>query len=229
MNDRQQALLRTIITDYIKTAQPVGSQFIARTGRLNVSPATIRNEMVELEAAGYLYQPHTSAGRVPTVKGYQFYIDNFLEERPVPKRQERQLTQAADQGEQPERLKALAKVIAEFSDGAVFIGFSGSDLYYTGLSNLFSQPEFAQHDLVRNLSEAIDHLDRVVNDIFSTIDEAEVLIGARNPFGHDCSAVVAKYEINGVVGLLGILGPMRMDYQHNLGLIRYCIYLVNRR
>jgi len=231
MNDRQQALLRTIVTDYIRTAQPVGSQLIAETGRFKLSPATIRNEMVELESSGYLRQPHTSAGRVPTAKGYQFYVDHFLQAEPVSRSQERQLTAAvtaADRGE-PDQLKALAKAVADLADNAVFVGFSASNLYYTGLSNLFSQPEFVEHDLVRNLSEVIDHLDRVVDEIFSVINQVDVMIGDRNPFGHDCSAIVAKYQTANSEGLLGIIGPIRMDYQNNLRLIRYSLTLVRGR
>ena len=75
LDDRKAAILRAVVEEYIATAQPVGSARIATTATLRVSPATVRNEMAVLEREGYLVQPHTSAGRVPTEKGYRFFVD----------------------------------------------------------------------------------------------------------------------------------------------------------
>jgi heat-inducible transcriptional repressor len=78
MDERRAAILRAVVEGYIETAQPVGSASVARESHLNVSTATIRNEMVALEQDGYLVQPHTSAGRIPTDKGYRQFVDSFL-------------------------------------------------------------------------------------------------------------------------------------------------------
>lgn len=72
-------ILQAITNDYIQTADPVGSRTIARKYGLGVSPATIRNEMADLEELGYLEQPHTSAGRIPSDKGYRFYVDELMD------------------------------------------------------------------------------------------------------------------------------------------------------
>jgi len=77
LDDRKASILRAIVAEYIDTAQPVGSGHIARSAGVEVSPATVRNEMAALERDGYLVQPHTSAGRVPTEKGYRFYVDTI--------------------------------------------------------------------------------------------------------------------------------------------------------
>jgi len=77
LDDRKAAILRAVVEEYIDTAQPVGSGHLARSAELDVSPATIRNEMAALERDGYLAQPHTSAGRVPTEKGYRFFVDTL--------------------------------------------------------------------------------------------------------------------------------------------------------
>lgn len=77
LDDRKAAILRAVVTEYIDTAQPVGSAHVARIGALNVSPATVRNEMAQLEREGYLAHPHTSAGRIPTDKGYRFFVDDL--------------------------------------------------------------------------------------------------------------------------------------------------------
>ncbi|CVK17454.1 MULTISPECIES: heat-inducible transcriptional repressor HrcA [Sporomusa] len=78
LDERKRQILHAIIDDYISTAEPVGSRTIARKYNLGVSPATIRNEMADLELLGYIEQPHTSAGRIPSVKGYRFYVDCLL-------------------------------------------------------------------------------------------------------------------------------------------------------
>jgi len=82
LDDRKAAILRAVVEEYIRTAQPVGSSTVARAGRVEVSSATIRNEMVALEQDGYLQQPHTSAGRVPTEKGYRFFVDDVAGQLP---------------------------------------------------------------------------------------------------------------------------------------------------
>lgn len=84
LNERKIMVLQAIIDDYIRSAEPVGSRTIARRYNLGVSPATIRNEMADLEETGYIIQPHISAGRIPSDKGYRFYVDVLMEPEPVP-------------------------------------------------------------------------------------------------------------------------------------------------
>ena len=79
LNERKKKILQLIIEDYISTAEPVGSRTIARKYDLGLSPATIRNEMSDLELLGYLEQPHTSAGRVPSAQAYRLYVDSLVE------------------------------------------------------------------------------------------------------------------------------------------------------
>jgi heat-inducible transcriptional repressor len=90
LDDRKSAILRAIVEEYVGSAQPVGSQTIAQTRDLGVSAATVRNEMGTLEREGYITQPHTSAGRIPTDKGYRFYVDRFTDggSLPAPQRRE---------------------------------------------------------------------------------------------------------------------------------------------
>ncbi len=80
LDDRKAAILRAVVKEYIDTAQPVGSAHVARIGSLHVSPATVRNEMALLERDGFLAHPHTSAGRIPTDKGYRFFVDDLRSE-----------------------------------------------------------------------------------------------------------------------------------------------------
>jgi heat-inducible transcriptional repressor len=89
LDARKAAILKAVVEEYVETAQPVGSQTIARAGILDVSSATVRNEMTVLEREGYLVQPHTSAGRVPTDRGYRFFVDHFIEQGALPVSQRR--------------------------------------------------------------------------------------------------------------------------------------------
>lgn len=79
LNERKRTILKSIIDNYIESAQPVGSRTIARKHELGLGSATIRNEMADLEELGYITQPHTSAGRIPSDKGYRFYVDNLMQ------------------------------------------------------------------------------------------------------------------------------------------------------
>jgi heat-inducible transcriptional repressor len=88
MDDRKQKVLMAIVQDFIATAEPVGSRTIAKKYRLGVSPATIRNEMADLEEQGYIEQPHTSAGRIPSQQGYRYYVDYLMQRKELSAEQE---------------------------------------------------------------------------------------------------------------------------------------------
>lgn len=223
MKARQKTILNLIIKEYIKTALPVGSAWIGEKSGLKLSPATIRNEMMELEQEGYLRQPHTSAGRVPTEKGFRFYIEN-LKEKNTNKSKLKPLEIALRQNEDgwEVAVKNLAKTLAELATEAVFVGFAPQNTYYTGLANLFAQPEFSDQKLLSNLTEAIDAMDDKMEEVFDQMDEeVKIMIGEDNPFASGCGAIFVKYHAPRLPeGVIGILGPMRMDYENNLALLR---------
>ena len=81
LDERKTKILNAIIRNYLETGEPVGSRTISKYTDLNLSSATIRNEMADLEELGYILQPHTSAGRIPSDKGYRFYVDHLMEEK----------------------------------------------------------------------------------------------------------------------------------------------------
>jgi heat-inducible transcriptional repressor len=116
LNVRHQNILRAIVEDYIRTAEPVGSRTISKRSGLDLSPATIRNIMADLEESGYVAQPHTSAGRVPTDQGYRFYVDSLLDRTPLTAGEVEQIEQhvvpAAEMGD---LLKEAGKLLAGLS------------------------------------------------------------------------------------------------------------------
>lgn len=229
LDHRQAAILKTIIQDYTVSCQPVGSHAVVEKHDFPLSSATIRNEMGELESEGYITHPHTSAGRIPTAKGWAYYLEHFLEERTLGKREQRELQDAYQRGETPEeRARAVAKKLAEQTSAATLLAFSPHDVYYTGLANLFAQPEFAHLPLIRQMSEIIDHLDEVLANLAPDITELRILVGDDNPFGDACGTILAPIRVSGV-SVIGILGPVRMAYDANVGRIRYLQELFQER
>ncbi|MEK7189080.1 MAG: hypothetical protein AAB671_01060 [Patescibacteria group bacterium] len=218
MDERKQTLLRHIIEAHIKTAQPVGSSYIAEQFLTDVSGPTVRNWMQELEREGLITHPHTSAGRIPTEAGYRLYIQEMLPERPLSSKHQKALSEARN-GKSVDGVKAVAKKGAELSGEAVVVGFSPNNVYYTGLSNIFAKPEFASHSSVVGISRIIDHLDEVMATISDTLDDdISVLLGSDNPFGDECASVLTIASKGMVIGMLG---PMRMDYGANIAYLKH--------
>ncbi|MDP2683770.1 MAG: hypothetical protein Q8P20_01810 [bacterium] len=233
MNERKSAIFGAIIKEHVTQGNTVASKVLVDKYDFKLSPATMRNEMVELEREGYIFQPHTSAGRIPTEKGWKYYIDNFIEIKPISRKHKEMLDNILQETgiSFDTVVKKASKILAEISKDAVFVGFSPDDFYYTGLSHLFKNPEFQKLDLVHHISEVVDHLDEAITDMFEEVRESKeekVLIGNDNPFGAECSTIITSYS-NGkdIRGVFGILGPMRMNYEDNMALIKYAKELFN--
>ena len=120
LDDRKLKILQTIIKTYLETGEPVGSRTISKYTDLNLSSATIRNEMADLEDLGYIIQPHTSAGRIPSDKGYRLYVDMLMEdkEHEITEMQEKML-QKHDKMEQ--LLQQAARVLANSTNYATMV------------------------------------------------------------------------------------------------------------
>ena len=120
LDERKKKILQAVIRNYLETGEPVGSRTISKYTDLNLSSATIRNEMADLEELGYIYQPHTSAGRIPSDKGYRFYVDTMMEqkEREVVEMKEMLLER---QDKMELLLKQIVKVLAQNTQYATLI------------------------------------------------------------------------------------------------------------
>lgn len=219
MNDRQLAILGAVIQEYVRTAEPVASKAIADV--VDVSPATIRNDMAMLEEEGFLRQPHTSAGRVPTEEGYRLFLERFVKPR-EPGRVSATMRKAITPGEDSQdRLRAIAKSLVELSGDAALTSLDAGWNYYTGLSKLLDKPEFADVQVLRAFSGAVDRMDEVMQGAFAKSDrDMNVWIGSENPFGHDLATILVRYKLpGGGMGILGLVGPLRMDYKRNIELL----------
>jgi transcriptional regulator of heat shock response len=212
---RQQQLLVALVGQYISQAEPVSSHQLVGHG-LDYSSATIRNDLVALEEAGYLRQPHTSAGRAPTELGYRFYVGQLPSQPSLPRSLQSQLERVVGAGE--ENLKALAQVSSRAADAAVFVAFRPYNYYYTGLSSVFSRPEFVETSLVCSLAEVLDHLGSTLEQLWDDVGEVDVRIGSACPFGRPFATVVGRTASG---SLFGILGPQRLDYGLSRGIVSF--------
>ena len=221
LSDRQQKILRAIVEEYAEVASPVGSQLLAKI--FNVSSATIRAEMAELERAGYIMQPHTSAGRIPTDKGYRHYVNHTTEtdglEASV--RGERALTARIGEGSVPERaIRNTVDTLVELTQN-LGVATIGKQLYMSGLSNLFGQPEFIQHGQVQEVARLLDNLEPWLREVAPN-KPLSVYIGSENPIGRNsgCSLIISKFRSPySDKSFIGVIGPTRQSYKEVMGLV----------
>lgn len=222
MNERQAKLLAAIIDEFIGTAVPVGSKQIMESGAFPVSGATIRNEMQVLSAEGFIDQPHISAGRIPTVKGYRMYVQQFMNpashERSVRARFD-DLREHYFQHKDRERVYEAVALMSNMMPNVAFATVPHRErVYYLGLSNAVQQPEFMAD--AKLMSSVVEVLERRLADLIDQItltDKVQFFIGESDlcPQFESCSMLVTKYRVRDQVGAFGVLGPTRMDYAYN--------------
>ena len=224
MTDRQIAILASIIEQYAEVAVPVGSVTLAKL--FGVSSATIRAEMVKLEEMGLIAQPHTSAGRVPTDKGYRYYVNGITEanETPVQERSAKAIAaRASTHGDRADR--AIRSAVDSLADLTHNLGIAtiGDQLYLSGMGNLFSQPEFMHGDQSQNVARLLDNLEPWLREAAPN-EPLNVYIGTENPIGKNAEATLiisrfrSPYSDNSYIG---ILGPTRQSYGKVMGLVRH--------
>lgn len=223
MTERQKLILAAIIEQYAEVASPVGSTLLAKLFR--VSSATIRAEMAELERLGFISQPHTSAGRVPTDKGYRFYVNQISEsgEQFLPEgRAERALTARASSGGMPERtIRNTVDTLVELTHN-LGLATIGNQLYMSGLSNLFGQPEFTRSSDVQQIAKLLDNLEPWLREAAPN-EPLSVFIGQENPIGKNAGAslIVSRFRSPySDHSYIGVLGPTRQSYRDVMSLVQ---------
>lgn len=222
MTGRQAKILAAIIEQYAEVASPVGSSLLARA--FKVSSATIRTEMADLEREGYIYQPHTSAGRVPTDKGYRYYVNNLVQpESQLETRGEKALTARVIGGGVPERtIRNAVDTLVELTHN-LGVATIGNQLYMSGLSNLFGQPEFIHGGQVQQIARLLDNLEPWLREAAPN-EPLSVYIGQENPIGRSAGATLiisrfrSPYSDNSYIG---VLGPTRQQYRDVMNLVEH--------
>ncbi|NTW30483.1 MAG: hypothetical protein HGA33_04335 [Candidatus Moranbacteria bacterium] len=226
MNERQRQVLAAIVEEYSKTAVPVGSQLLLEQYGFDVSSATLRNDMIALEKAGLLYQPHTSAGRIPTDTGYRFFVEEIMpdESLSISEQKSMQKELLTLRAKHTRLGRSTAKLLSALSGNLAVAGLGDNEgLYDFGMKELLENPEFRELDELCRLVEALDSLDEKFDTILAELskDETKIFIGKENPIAEisNCSMMVAPYENEEGRGILAIIGPKRMQYAKNKSLL----------
>lgn len=225
VSDRQFKILCSIIEQYAEIAAPVGSVTLAKL--FNVSSATIRNEMSALEKLGLVAQPHTSAGRTPTDKGYRIYVNHINETPPVSTNSIDRNARAMDvrinsAGEVEQTIRSAVRSLVEITHN-VGLATIGNSLYVRGFGSLFAQPELMEANAAQEVARLIDDLEPWLREAAPN-EPLSVFIGRENPIGKSSkstliiSRFVSPYSDRSYIG---VLGPTRQDYRKVMGLVSH--------
>lgn len=227
ISERQEKILAQIIEEYAETASPVGSVTMAKL--FNVSPATIRAEMARLEAMGLIAQPHTSAGRVPTDAGYRYYVNHLVEDTPVSNEEnfenrsmhalEKRVT---SQSRADAAIRGAVDSLVELT-GNLGLATIDGQLYLSGMSRLFTQPEFMDYRKVQAVAKLLDNLEPWLREA-APGEPLNIFIGHENPIGKnsEVSLIISKFQSPfSDNSYIGVLGPTRQNYFRVMSLVKY--------
>ncbi len=225
ITQRQREILSQIIEEYAETAAPVGSMTMAKL--FGVSPATIRAEMARLEALGLVAQPHTSAGRVPTDAGYRFYVNNLenhnTEMEPALERGAHVLdVRVSSQSRADAAIRGAVDSLVELT-GNLGLATIDGQLYLSGISRLFTQPEFLDNRRVQSVAKLLDNLEPWLREA-APGEPLNIFIGQENPIGRnsEVSLIISKFRSPfSDKSYIGVLGPTRQNYSRVTALVRH--------
>lgn len=229
LTERKLKILQAIITDFIRNAEPVGSRTLSKILDMNISPATIRNEMADLEEMGYLYHPHTSAGRVPSDRAYRLYVNKLMEryelEQAEKQRIKRELrTHMAELGRTVRHATELLAEITNLTSFATVEDMRDMSLFLQGMTRIFAHPEYSTIECARSFLEMVDDRDGLADELAARDQGLTITIGDENSgrIVPGSSIITATYHVDGrMVGKLGVIGPTRMRYSEITSVIEY--------
>lgn len=237
MQDRQKKILKAIIQEFIQTAEPVGSKTIMVSYKFNVSPATIRSDMAELEKEGLLTQPHTSAGRIPTDAGYRFFVDDLVDYEETRKLISPLVLKLKDEFQKDKLKRQIHDAVALLSKATNNMSFAtlpDSQTFYLGISNVLKTPEFIKDPhQASQVVEVIEESNKFLTFLSSLDDNDEkvqIFIGKENILEkiQSCSLIISKYNSPEYKGYIGIMGPTRMNYAYNTVILEEVAELLNQ-
>ena len=225
LTERQREILFAIIEEYAEMATPVGSVTLAKL--FDVSSATIRAEMSRLESLGLIAQPHTSAGRIPTDAGYRLYVNSLTEQvdsemdRPTDRSTHALEVRVSSQSRADSAIRGAVDSLVELT-GNMGLATIGDQLYLSGISRLFTQPEFSDSARVRAVARLLDNLEPWLREA-APGEPLNIFIGQENPIGKTSgvSLIISKFSSPfSDNSYIGILGPTRQNYGRVMSLVR---------
>ncbi|MFT7538233.1 MAG: transcriptional regulator of heat shock response [Lysobacterales bacterium] len=232
--ERKQRVLGVTVKQYIDTIAPVSSAYLVNEYFSDLSSATIRNILSELEGDGYLMHPHTSAGRVPTQRGYRFYVDNLVHEIQLLEDEKKRIRgeYIQEKNELNEILQRVSQVVSDATHYTSIVSVDGwgTRLILSGTQYIVEYPNENDVHKIKNILEALERKERIYEIINQQLEHRiESFIGAEIECSQmsDCSLVVSQYKTqSGPSGRIAVLGPTRMDYQKVYSTLDYVTQLM---
>lgn len=226
---RQKKLLLSIIKEFITTAEAVGSISLQHKYDLDVSPATIRNEMSFLVEQGFLFQKHNSGGRIPTTKGWKFFIESLSEGElnNIDQLTKDKISQEL-YGLRPNTKELLRKAVFELSRLSLnpALAIIENDFYYAGLSEIVNIPEFKEVDNMRKILKIMEDyysLSEILNKN-SSDDDINIIMGeeAENSLLEGYCVIFSEIRVlKSTKGYVAVVGPNRMNYMQIIPSVKY--------
>ncbi|MDD5097288.1 MAG: hypothetical protein PHU59_02210 [Candidatus Omnitrophica bacterium] len=226
-NSRKKSILNSAINRYIKNALPVASDDIS--AEFDLSSATIRSIFSELEESGYLKHPYTSGGRIPTNKGYRYYVDFLIQQMELMDDEKQRIVKDCKRKMHrlDDALENTSEVISEITHYAGIVSFLQwqDRIFYKGISRIIDQPEFRDADKIRLLVKLMEDKGKLL-DIVNRDYTGKVKVYIGDELGwpemENYSLIVTTYKLkNQPYGRLAVLGPMRMEYNHIIPALEY--------
>lgn len=234
VTDRQGEILNRIVQEYIELAQPISSRWLEKKYDFDICPATIRIEMQKLTDKGFLYQPHTSAGRIPTDRGYRFFVDNLLESEISERFEEIFKIEEIFKELEADIFKwatRLTKFLAEESSNFAILKLLERDFVWKeGWEKVLENPEFEERYLISDFTKLLANFEENIGDL-KINSGIKIYIGRENPFpkAENFSIISSKcYLPDKEGGIISLLGPKRMAYDRNIGLINSLTKLMEK-
>lgn len=228
LSARQTQILKALIDEYITTAEPVGSMALEKKYNLGVSPATIRNEMVNLTKAKYLRQPHTSAGRVPTPQAMKFYINQLMEEKQMSLTDEVKAKEEVwdSRADFDKLMQEATHALAGHTNALAVAATDDGDLWRWGYDNVFSHPEFFDRQVCQTVFAMLEEHKRLHELLFQRltgVSPIEVLFGEELGWQYfePISVVATRFNAGGHQGVLSVIGPFRSNYPAVIPILRH--------
>ncbi len=228
---RQAKILAAIVKENCDNGQPVASGDLAEKYNFGVSAPTIRNEMQELEKSGYIKQPHTSAGRVPTDKGFRFFVNELMDRVKLTLKEQDSLKRELVklQMVHMEMGRRLTKLLSDHSQSASFALFD-NEISTMGMSNILNNPALPSED-AREIAKFFDNLDehaeKMMHDYSGKGPKAMIGKEIELSKTSDYSMIVSGLQLpSGKKGIIGLVGPKSMKYEKNMSLMEYIAKLL---
>ena len=223
-DDRKKKVLQAIVKHFIDTAEPVGSNTLLVSYKFHVSPATIRNDMMQLEKAGYIFQPHTSAGRIPTDKAYRLFVDEMADYKQARKLALTQLKEIREEYKLEKVKERIYDAVSLLARSTNLVSFATTPdnprTFFLGMASVLRQPEFSDSAQASKVIEVLERSDNFIKTLSALdIDKSvKTFIGEENILENiqSCSIIVTTYKRDGYTGYIGVLGPKRMNYAYNI-------------